>query len=167
MNNSLQQTALDVIAALGMIPHWSDTNIAVIGGLARLHYNPVGRRTAVREGQAHRLANVCIEAYPAYRMWTSWLNALWRIHSPSRKPSMRASWLTSALTFTRIPADFATGKRHPMAVNRCPTASPFYGPIIVRPFCTDSIPLCPAFCLSRPFLNTASTWGVFGTATMR
>lgn len=43
----------------------------------------------------------------------------------------------------------------------------FYGPIIVRPFCTDSIPLCPAFCLSRPFLSTASTWGVFGTATMR
>ena len=156
MNNSLQQTALDVIAYLRMIPRWTGSNIAVIGGVARLHYKPGGRHTSVSEGQLHRLASVCIESYTAYRMWTSWLNTLGRTHSPYRKPSMRTSWLTSALPFTRILADSATRKAAPNGGEPVSHRISFYGPTIVRPFCTDSIPLCPAFCLYRPFLNTAS-----------
>lgn len=49
MSTALEQTVLDVIRALKRIPRYATTKIAVIGGLARLHYNPHGRLTTVSE----------------------------------------------------------------------------------------------------------------------
>lgn len=43
----LEQTALEVISALRRIPQYSQLRVAVIGGLARMHYNPEDRVTMV------------------------------------------------------------------------------------------------------------------------
>jgi hypothetical protein len=43
----LHQTALEVIRTLKELPKYSNLRIAVIGGLARMRYNPIGRQTKV------------------------------------------------------------------------------------------------------------------------
>ena len=64
----LEQTALEVIRALKSIPRYSDLKVAVIGGLARMHYNPIGRFTDVSSTAS--LVGWLHKAYIVPRMWT-------------------------------------------------------------------------------------------------